>query len=701
MGISAKEQPLGKVFTPDYRFVVPSFQRAYTWQAQNILQLVADLQDAAQTPETPYFLGSLILVRDKDSQYQVIDGQQRLVSLSIIIAVLRELETDPELNRELDDLILEHGNKLHGIMAEPRLRIRERDADFFRDYVQEGNLEGLFDLREGDIASSAQHNIAINARQTYDALADMEPEERRNLASYLVKNVMLVIVVTNDLAGAHRIFDVMNMRGVPLTESDVFKAKSVAALSSVARDAYAVRWDDIMEPLGDDPAQTKEFFRSLYTIITYKAGCNNLLGDFQDDVLKPYVKKQDTIAFIDEVLAPYANAWRMIERPSDTRLPDSIVGQLVALNDYTSSDWKPVAMWALRHSIRNLGVLDASALISGGSHVRGRRGNASDAGLELHDVERLSRILRVLERVSGIDALNRKNVLDRRKRVASAIRDLDKGLSLQRIRGFMITDDDRISALAHLRGELQFNADFKRLLLIRANEQQEGGYITRPRSLNALRILPERVRDGSSFSVWPESTRDYWTDRLGNLVLSQANDKQMKRLNTYADRRNRILLSNSSKRFPLTAQLADINEFTPETLQWRQDAMVKLIADYWDIRYDAERVDLAQMPEEQLSEKSVRRKPSSRRVTIRQVLDAGLLIPGETLVWKRPRKNQIWTVTVTSEGKMRLEDGSEYSTPTAAARAIGGGSYGLDVWKRTSNGQKLSDVWKAYRLKHQ
>ena len=53
--------------------------------------------------------------------------------------------------------------------------------------------------------------------------------------------------------------------------------------------------------------------------------------------------------------------------------------------------------------------------------------------------------------------------------------------------------------------------------------------------------------------------------------------------------------------------------------------------------------------------------------------------------------------TVTAEGKLRLDDGSEYSTPTAAARAVGGGSAGLTVWKRTSNGQKLSDVWKAYR----
>lgn len=64
----------------------------------------------------------------------------------------------------------------------------------------------------------------------------------------------------------------------------------------------------------------------------------------------------------------------------------------------------------------------------------------------------------------------------------------------------------------------------------------------------------------------------------------------------------------------------------------------------------------------------------------------------------RARANVGWA-TVTAEGKLRLDDGSEYSTPTAAARAVGGGSAGLTVWKRTSNGQKLSDVWKAYRLR--
>ena len=700
MSINATEKPLGKVFTSDYRFVVPSFQRAYTWQTENVEQLVNDLQDACTHPETPYFLGSLILVKDGHGKYQVIDGQQRLISLSIIIAVLRDLEDDPDLIDALSGLILEPGDKLRGIKAEPRLKLRERDAGFFRMYVQEGDLEGLFDLRDNDIASHAQRNIALNTRQVFDMLATMPAKERRRFASYLVNAVTLVIVTTDDLAGAHRIFDVMNMRGVPLTASDVFKARTIAEISSAARNAYATRWDDIMDPLGDDAGTLEEFFSDLHLIVSHKAVCARLLDEFRKDVLKPYAKKHNTIAFIDELLAPYANAWRMLEHPTDTSLPDNVVALLVSLNDYPTTDWKPVAMWALVNSIRNLGDADIRIFAAPGSHTTAHDAtDRAETPLQLHDIDRLRGILAALERVTGIDSLNRQSPLARRTRAAGAIRDLDKNRTLQQIRGFLITDEDRRTALAHLRGELQTSPAMKKLLLIRANEQKAGHRITRPRSLKAMPILPEQVGKTSDFAAWSETARDHWTNRIGNLALTQANESQMAPLSAYAQRRDRMLLSASSRRFPLTAELGDIAECTPQTLQCRQDETIRLIADHWNIRYDAEHTDLSALSEEALTVGTAKDSPTSKRVTIKQVLAAGLLIPGETLVWNRPRKGERWIAIVTAEGRLRMDDGKEYGTPTAAARSVGGKSAGLNVWKRTSNGQKLSDVWKAYRLR--
>lgn len=697
MAISATEQPLGKVFTPDYQFTIPSFQRAYIWKTEHILQLVNDLHEACKTPDTPYFLGSLILVREGGNRFSVIDGQQRLVSLSIIVAALRDLEQDPEWMRLLDALIVEPGDKLRGIRTEPRLALRERDAAFFREYVQEGNLEALFDMGDEDWTSNAQRNITLNTKATYDALDALSEDERHRFASYLVKSVTLVIVTTDDLDGAHRIFDVMNMRGLPLTPSDVFKAKAIAGMNAATADAYAARWDDIMDPLGDDALHVEEFFSYLHMALTYRPDSGKLIQDFLDGVLQPYLAAGTATSFIDKVLAPYAVAWRMLDRPSDTVLPDKVKDLLESLNDYRNHEWKPVAMWALVHSFRNLGSPDISPFVAVGSHAA-RSAAATRLSLESHDTQRLEEILTALERVTGIDSLNRRSVLVRRGHAVTALRDLDKGYPVRLVHGLSIGADDRADALIRLHGEMQGNAELVRLLLIRANERKAGGRITRPRSLNALPIMPLNIERSASFSAWTQEQHDYWMYRLGNMALVQGGEDQLNRLAEFDRRRDRMLLRADSRRFPLTEQLKDFSECTPDMLQARQRETIRLIAEYWEIRYDDDHTDLTEDAQDKIARGVVRPARGSQRVTIKQVVAAGLLIPGETLVWERPRKGERWVSTVTADGRLRLDDGSEYATPTAAARAVGGRSAGLDVWKRTSNGEKLSDIWKAYRL---
>ncbi|MDK6350592.1 GmrSD restriction endonuclease domain-containing protein [Bifidobacterium scardovii] len=697
MAISATEQSLGKVFTPDYQFTIPSFQRAYIWKTEHILQLVNDLHEACKTPDTPYFLGSLILVREGGNRFSVIDGQQRLVSLSIIIATLRDLEQDPEWMRLLDALIVEPGDKLRGIRTEPRLALRERDAAFFREYVQEGNLEALFDMGDEDWTSNAQRNITLNTKATYDALDALSEDERHRFASYLVKSVTLVIVTTDDLDGAHRIFDVMNMRGLPLTPSDVFKAKAIAGMNAAAADAYAARWDDIMDPLGDDALHVEEFFSYLHMALTYRPDSGKLIQDFLDGVLQPYLAAGTATSFIDKVLAPYAVAWRMLDRPSDTVLPDKVKDLLESLNDYRNHEWKPVAMWALVHSFRNLGSPDISPFVAVGSHAA-RSAAATRLSLESHDTQRLEEILTALERVTGIDSLNRRSVLVRRGHAVTALRDLDKGYPVRLVHGLSIGADDRADALIRLHGEMQGNAELVRLLLIRANERKAGGRITRPRSLNALPIMPLNIERSASFSAWTQEQHDHWMYRLGNMALVQGGEDQLNRLTEFDLRRDRMLLRADSRRFPLTEQLKDFSECTPDMLQARQRETIRLIAEYWEIRYDDDHTDLTEDAQDKIARGVVRPARGSQRVAIKQVVAAGLLIPGETLVWERPRKGERWVSTVTADGRLRLEDGSEYATPTAAARAVGGRSAGLDVWKRTSNGESLSDIWKTYRL---
>ena len=94
--ITARERNLNAVFSDDYVFTIPIYQRPYAWTPEQVNELLDDLLNAMQTDRTsPYFLGSVVLIKtDDDSSSEVVDGQQRLTTLSILLCVLRDLAPD-------------------------------------------------------------------------------------------------------------------------------------------------------------------------------------------------------------------------------------------------------------------------------------------------------------------------------------------------------------------------------------------------------------------------------------------------------------------------------------------------------------------------------------------------------------------------------------------------------------------------------
>lgn len=277
------------------------------------------------------------------------------------------------------------------------------------------------------------------------------------------------------------------------------------------------------------------------------------------------------------------------------------------------------------------------------------------------------------------------------------MRDLKKGTPLQRIAGFSVSADEQRLAMLHLRGELAIDSGMRRLLLIRANEQLAGERITRPRSLNAVPIIPERVPSGSRFAAWPAGTCDYWAQRIGNFVLTQKAPRHFNGVDDFGARRDLMVRDASSRRFPLTRALRDLEIITPQYLELRQRQIIDLIAQAWHIdRGDVAIAEQQAAAAAHTSGVAHRSRRTSKRVAVAEVVRAGLLKPGDRFVWNRPRKHETWIITVTETG-FQGEDGTEYAAPTAAARQIGGSTASLNVWKRESDGRALSDIWKAYR----
>jgi len=96
MTIQATQEQLGKILTPlNYQFWIPGYQRPYAWQKDQVMELLDDLLNAFPCNEgdsADYFLGSIILIKEPGQEKaEVIDGQQRLTTLTLLMAIIRYL----------------------------------------------------------------------------------------------------------------------------------------------------------------------------------------------------------------------------------------------------------------------------------------------------------------------------------------------------------------------------------------------------------------------------------------------------------------------------------------------------------------------------------------------------------------------------------------------------------------------------------
>ncbi len=217
--ISGAEYPLSKIFSSEFEYVIPSYQRPYAWTVDEASELFDDLKSFYETEkEEGYFLGSIVLIKGEDRPLsEVIDGQQRLTTLTIMLAALA-CAHNGENRDELRGYIVEPGKKAEKIEPKPRLTLRERDRAFFRNYVQEFKLDELANLEKSGLETEARANIVRNTTHLLKSIegAFATPNEVLDFASFLLTRCYLVAVSTPNETSAFRVFSVMNSRGLDL-----------------------------------------------------------------------------------------------------------------------------------------------------------------------------------------------------------------------------------------------------------------------------------------------------------------------------------------------------------------------------------------------------------------------------------------------------------------------------------------------------
>lgn len=252
------------------KYSIDYYQREYKWHGKQIRELVDDLTGKFLEEYDPsharnkvadyphYFLGSIIISK-KDSANYIVDGQQRLTSLTLLLILLRTLQQGRADQVNVDELIVseKYGQKSFNLHVDERAPVMEA--------LYEGEP---FD--PNDRSESVQ-----NLYQRYLDLDEAFPDELRGDAlpyfiDWLLENVHLVEITAYSDDDAYTIFETMNDRGLSLSQTDMLKGYLLANIDdSAKRTAANTRWRERIRELNEagkdvEPDCFKAWLRSQY-----------------------------------------------------------------------------------------------------------------------------------------------------------------------------------------------------------------------------------------------------------------------------------------------------------------------------------------------------------------------------------------------------------------------------------------------------
>ena len=567
--ISGSEYPLSKIFSSEFDFIIPRYQRPYAWEVEQVQDLFEDLKDFAEAaPEEGYFLGSVVLIKEDGKPHsEVIDGQQRLTTLTILLAVLvnflsGETDEDAEQKKNLKTYVIEPGNKWEGLAAKPRLTLRERDNSFFRKYVQEWRLDELKKLDASGLENEAQRNIQSNTAYIQSAVKKSFSNNEEALIrfiQFLLGRCFLVAVSTPNRDSAFRVFSVMNSRGMELQPTDIIKADIIGIVPDADQDNVNDDWEQMEVDLGRDGFN--DLFSYIRMIYAKEKARKSLLEEFRQHVMADNLNPK---LFVDEILKPYANAYDMIRTNSyvsvSVEKSKQINELLTWLNKLDFSDWVPPAI-------------------------------AFMSRMKYEPTEVLSFFQR-LERLAAWMLSCRVNVNERIEVFANVLAEIEEEKSSAEITWLELSEDEIKQFVDVLNGNVyQLTPRRRSYIMLRLDSFiSDKGAIYDPKILTIEHVLPQTITDDSEWAtLWPDDEkRAVWVHRIGNLI--PLNKRRNSSAQNYPFKKKReayFLGKDNVSSYALTTQVLNHQEWTPKVVKARQKQLLEALKDNWRLHESA------------------------------------------------------------------------------------------------------------------
>lgn len=543
--IGANATTIAQLLSEGRMYRIPVYQRSYSWRESDALGLLHDLLEAMGHGRS-HFLGAIVTIESQTPDlFEVVDGQQRLTTLSLIIAILRDLTANQDQKAALQSLLVTpDGN------GSWRLTLNHNDARYFRSLLQKPPLQGPRDIP--DPQTESQEYLRGNHAALLQELSELELEQRDALATLLLYKSPVIQVDVKNRDEGYRVFQVLNTRGRQPSAHDILKTELFerANFSSEQADRFARDWTSFEARLG-----AKDFDDLLRQIrlLHDSAPKGDLVSGFCTAVLQDISAEE----FLQTELPRYVDAFAELRNGTIrfNRPMPQVNSHLSRLRALEHSGWHaPALKFLVTHS------------------------RDADTAREFFcDLERLGYAMQLI--VSDRDARPK-----RYRRVCDEISS-DRAL-FSKTGALSLTPEERLKLAQRLTGRFG-SVSQRRALCMKLNSLLPNGEDLSPEDdATVEHILPRSIAQGSPWlKDWPNLVeRRELADTVGNFCLLTKRDNQKADRMSFHEKRTQFFEDAAhGGQFALTRDASKYESWTPQDVKNRTRRLVDLLIKDWKL----------------------------------------------------------------------------------------------------------------------
>lgn len=563
-----REASLGTLLHEPEVLVMARYQRRYEWQVSEFEQLMTDLFGALNSggqgaDPSPYFMGSVILYRNADEWLEVVDGQQRLTSMSLILLAARELTDNSRARDEICKFIVKPADPETGTEARFRLTLHRGDQEFYaRKIFPLGSARSLHNapLPDRDSHACLQRNFL----RAYAHLCDLSDETFRAFLTFLLNDTRFVRIEVPRMGDPFRVFETVNSRGRKLRGDDVvrFALVEFAGESDQDRDELLGLWDEVEADLGE--RGMRDFLQTWRREILHGRQSNRSMTA---DILSAFESRSDARTFLQERLSRNVGIFREIatgnselpEGPEKEQIDKALLSlQLIDHRDSGVEEWRNIAQVALRRF----------------------RGAPARLAKVMTELERLCWYYYLISDRKGV-------VTDRRRHFADLSQRVLKETPDAFLRSLSLNQDRKDTMRMVIQGPHDPKAKYLRSLMVRLEMAVQAGVPRVDRNdVSVEHILPVKPRKNSywerQFSADARVQREY-VQKLGNLALVPPSLNSSLGNKVYKTKRKLVCQAGAHSYFATAAVFAEHADWTKRIVDERNKMFLRALCDDFDI----------------------------------------------------------------------------------------------------------------------